>query len=263
HIFVSPNSQPIRIPKPFELGITFGTFFERMMQHYKEDDPKAFQGFAKQMLDGFTPDIIPTLFVPWIEAFSNKKKFSGAPVVPKREEGLLKKDQYGAYTSETSKLLGKKFDQSPRILDNTITGYTGTLGTYALGGVDKLLKMAGKVNPPPRPDGGLATYPVTKSFVSKGLEGSSQSLDDFYKERGDLTSKQLSAKKNEVDFAETSRLKELDATAKEIKKRQDEIRTILDDPDMKPADKREAIKTLNLQVTNLAREAKGLPAIKG
>jgi hypothetical protein len=261
HFFL--GGEVVRIPKPFEMGMTFGTFFERLMRGYQESDPQAFEEFGKRLLDGFTPSIIPTLLTPWIEAYANKDFFTDAPIVPKREEGRKKEDRYGPYTSEIAKAAGRATEQSPRIIDNYITGYTGTLGRYGLQAADKAYTSLNGIKTPPKPDGGLAGLPVLRSFISKGLEGSSKSVDDFYKERQKLQEEQTSAKFNKLDNTNARKLKQYDKIAERIGDENTKIRAVLDDMNKTPEQKREELKGLNLSIINLARSAKGLQPIKG
>lgn len=260
HFFL--GDEVLRIPKPFEMGIVFGTFFERMMKDIKENDPKAFDGFAKQVFEGFTPSIIPTLITPWIEAYANKDMFSKAPIVPKREEGLLKQDQYGPYTTEIAKSAGKLTKQSPRVIENYITGYTGTLGRYGLQIADSAFKTSRGIESAAKPDQGLAGQPVARSFFSRNLEGSSQSVEEFYKEKDKLSQERASAKKGSEPYKDEAKYKLYNRIGEQISNIQGRIRAINEDKQMSPAEKREKLKTYNLQVINLARQAKGFPPVK-
>lgn len=261
HVYVPGVKEPIRIPKPFELGITAGTFFERLLRSLKENDQKAFDEYGKQVLDGFTPSLIPTLLNPWIEAYANKDMFSKAPIVPKREENLLPKDQFGPYTSTIARNIGDKASVSPRILENYITGYTGTLGKYGLQAADNAYNMSTGNKNPAKPDQGLAGIPVLRSFVSRGLEGSSQSVDDFYKEKERLTRERASAKKNGNSFQEEEKYDRYNKISEQISNLQGQIRSIQSDMNMNSKEKRNNLERINLEIINLARQAKGLQII--
>lgn len=261
HFFI--GDEVVKIPKPFEMGITFGTLPERALKYFYDNDPEGFKDYSKQLLEGFTPSIIPTIMVPWIEAYANKDTFTDAPIVPKREENLNKPDQYGPYTSEIAKGLGKLTDQSPRVLENTFTGLTGTLGRYGLQAADQALINNGLAEPPPpKPETGLAQKPLLRSFLSKGLEGSSQSMDAFYKEKERLTKDRNSAKKNGERYAEALKYDRYNKISERISDEQANIRKVLDSRDMTPEEKRQRIQEINMRITNLARKARGLPTIE-
>lgn len=259
HVYIPGQDEPVRIPKPFELGVTAGTFFERLLRSLKDNDPKAFEGYAKQVVDGFSPSVIPTLLGPWIEAYANKDMFTKAPIVPKREENLLPKDQFGPYTSSIARKVGEKINTSPRVVENYITGYLGTLGRYGLQAADNAYKMATGDKTPERPDAGLAGVPVLRSFISKGLEGSSQSVDEFYKEKDRLTKKRTSALKVEGQkkFEDEKKYDLYGKIGEQISKLQGEVRAINNSMTMTPKEKRAKLEELNLQIINLARKAKG------
>lgn len=250
-----------KIPKPFEMGIIFGTLPERTMQSVMLEDPQAFEGYAKTALEGFSPSVVPALFMPWIEAYGNKKNFTGSPIVPKREENLLPEDQVGPYTSQIGRGIGKITNTSPRIVDNYITGYTGTLGKTALSAVDSALEKSGRVNLPAKPDQGLADIPGIRPFVSKGLEGGSKSVDEFYAEKDRLTKRVASAKKNLTATKDIGKLKMYDRISKNMSQEQAIIRDTLNDMKMTPEEKRDRIEGANLRIINLARQAKGLQPI--
>lgn len=144
-VAIPGTDQVGRIPKPFDLAPIFANFYERLMDKVVETDPKAFDNFIKESLDEQTMSVIPTALLPIIEGMSNKSFFRDAPIIPQREENLRYPDQYDINTSETAKkLLAKGVDKltggkgpfktfgSPRIIDNTIRGYTAGLGSISL-----------------------------------------------------------------------------------------------------------------------------------
>jgi hypothetical protein len=170
-----------RIPKPFELGIIFGTLPERMLEFAKTNDRKAFDEYGANLLEAGAPSVVPTAMLPLLEAWANKSYFTELPIVPQSEEQLPKPLQYGPYTSETAKALGRLFDISPRIIDNTIRGYSAGLGTYATKGLDLLLTGTGAVTPTPKPSTYEPDVPVAKAFQVRTF-GQSKSVDEFYTE---------------------------------------------------------------------------------
>ena len=120
-----------RIPKPFELGVIFGTLAERVLDYIYTEDPAAFKGYLNTVKESGLPDILPTAFTGWIEAFyANKSFFTGRPIVPVGEERLPAEHQYGNYTSETAKLIGRLLKISPRKADHIAYSYGGGLARY-------------------------------------------------------------------------------------------------------------------------------------
>ncbi len=72
-----------------------------------------------------------SLFKPFVEIATNYDFFRDRAIVPRSQETLPKKLQYGNNTTEISKYLGKWFDVSPRKLDHLIYSYGGKLARNA------------------------------------------------------------------------------------------------------------------------------------
>lgn len=137
----------IKIPKPFELGILFGTVPERMLQwdydKRKKQKGAGFKGLAGSVLDSMAPSFLPTALVPAIEAMTNHSIFMGRDIVPQSQQNTIPELQYGPYTSAVGRKIGETFGISPRKVDNTIRGYGGSLAglgltlTDGMGGLDE------------------------------------------------------------------------------------------------------------------------------
>jgi hypothetical protein len=183
-----------RIPKPFELGIIFGSGAERLLEAYYRENPEAFKDFGITVASGLSPSYIPTFAVPIIEQFANKSTFTGAPIVPHDAEKLLPAYRYSEHTSETAKQLvklvskvpvvgktyGKSSFASPAVIENYVRGWSGSLGMYALDLADKGLKTAGVTKPVEGPTPTLADIPFIKAFVIRYPSGNAQPIIDFY-----------------------------------------------------------------------------------
>jgi len=104
-----------RIPKPFELGLMFGTLPERVLTDFMTGRPGAWREFHKSALQVFNPVTWPSFMAPPMEQMTNRS-FSGAPIVPKATEKLLPEYQYNNYTTETAKVgcLARSRDWSPQ-----------------------------------------------------------------------------------------------------------------------------------------------------
>lgn len=179
-----------RIPKPFELGIIFGTMPERLLELAYGKDPNAMKGIMGTVVGGLLPNPIPTVVSPIMEKWANKSTFTGGTIIPHRLEKVLPEEQYTDYTSETGKILGKMIASvpgmkdsgwaSPIIIDNTVRAWTGNLGKYAVSVADQALYKAGLVVEPVRPAETLADIPFIKSFVVRYPTAASQQVQDFY-----------------------------------------------------------------------------------
>ena len=110
----------IKIPKPFELGILFGTVPERMLQWMYDKDRgqkgNGFKGLGDVIIDNMVPNVSPTALVPALEAATNYSLFMNRNIVPQHErDNLPPAMQYGPYTSAVGKGIGKIADgRSPQ-----------------------------------------------------------------------------------------------------------------------------------------------------
>lgn len=171
----------IKIPKPFELGILFGTVPERMLQWMYDRKMKkrgaGFKGLGNVIIDNMVPNVLPTAFVPVFEAATNYSLFMDRNIVPQHErDNLPPALQYGPYTSAVGRGIGKMFDVSPRIVDNTIRGYTGGLGGFGLTLSDSVLGMNEE-----RPAKRWTEQPGIRGFTATPY-ASSESVQQVYDE---------------------------------------------------------------------------------
>tara|TARA_R110002051_G_scaffold319321_1_gene403190 strand:- start:598 stop:5016 length:4419 start_codon:yes stop_codon:yes gene_type:complete len=191
-IFITDSGFVWRVPKPFELGIVFGTGTEKLLDYMYSKNPGKIEDFIKEMaktnLKNLMP--IPTAFVPLIEQKFNTSLFTNRPIVARDQEGILPEYQWTEYTSETAKLLGRGLrfilgDQtswtSPARIDSVISNWTGTLGKHLVDFADKLLIANGVVKDPIKPADTLADMPIIKAFIVRNPSGGSEHIEDFYK----------------------------------------------------------------------------------
>ena len=181
-----------RIPKPFELGILFGTGTEKLLDFIKSKEPGKIKDFLKELattnLKNLMP--IPTMGVPVIEQKFNTSLFTNRPIVARDQEGILPEYQWTEYTSETAKVIGTGLryilgDQStwtsPSRIDAVIQNWTGTLGRHIVDLADKALIASGAVEDPVKPADTLADYPIIKAFIVRNPSAGSEHIEDFYK----------------------------------------------------------------------------------
>lgn len=168
----------IKIPKPFELGILFGTVPERMLQWMYDKKRKqkgaGFKGLAGSVIDSMAPSFLPTALVPAIEAMTNHSIFMGRDIVPQSQQNTIPELQYGPYTSAVGRKIGEMFGISPRIVDNTIRGYTGGLGGFGLTLSDSVLGMNEE-----RPAKRFSEQPGIRGFTATPY-ASSESVQEVY-----------------------------------------------------------------------------------
>lgn len=123
----------IRIPKPQEAGVLFGSGIEALFQQAADKDKDAVSNFLKALISNIIPGIVPTLFLPILEWQANYSYFKGRQVVGSKYQRLPDELQYNDYTSELSKGIGSTLKVSPMKIDNLVRGYTGTMGALLWG----------------------------------------------------------------------------------------------------------------------------------
>lgn len=174
-----------RVPKPFELGIIFGSVPERILEWFdNQDDPSQgniFPGLEKSISDGAAPGFIPTGILPILENMANHSFFLDRPIVSPAKVDLPPEEQFSTYTSESAKKLGQLLGYSPDKIDNLINGYFGGLGQYATDIIDGVLKDTGISNVPSSPTPTFSDIPGLKAFIIRNPIGaSSESVNTFY-----------------------------------------------------------------------------------
>jgi len=168
-----PNG--IRIPKPQEAGVLFGSGIEAMLDLATGKDPEAMKNLARQIKDGALPNIIPTVLLPLVEWQANYSFFRDGKLVGYREEKLPDELQFKDSTSELSKAIGKGVGLSPIKIDNTVRGYTGTMGMFIW-----QLYDIGSINKEKLPDKKITELPFIRDFFVNDYN-TRRSIDDFYK----------------------------------------------------------------------------------
>ncbi len=130
------------MPKAFENGLLFGTLPERMIQLTEDRDGKEFaDAMGWMFLEAFNMDMVPQVFQPLLDLERNKN-FTGAPIVPMYLDGASPTQQYTYYTSTTVREAAQAMGVSPIKMEHLLRGYTGTLGAYAIGASDALIRWS-------------------------------------------------------------------------------------------------------------------------
>jgi hypothetical protein len=173
-----------RIPKPFELGLLFGSLPERMLEYMYKKDPESMREVAHTIIQGTMPGFMPTAMTPIVENITNYSFFLDRPIVSQGMTNLLPEEQYTQNTSEIAKITGKMLGYSPAKIENLVRGYFAGLGTYAMQATDKVLEGTGIIPKFEKPTATGADMVGLKAFVVRDPVGSSGvSVDRFYKKR--------------------------------------------------------------------------------
>lgn len=252
----------VKIPKPFELGLLYGTTFERMLQYFDDKSTGrngvGFKGLGDRAIDTLLPDVLPTALSPIWEWWSNYSKFRQRNIVPQSQEKLPDKLQYGSNTSMVARKIGDTFNVSPYKVDNTIMGYGGNLARLGLDITDAI----GGANEK-RPTKGITELPEIRRFFAKPYQSSDsvQRVYDDFKEQEKLHNElKITGQRPEgYDPKLYNKLKNAQNSFKAINKAS---KKIIDSETMSSDAKREKLDKLNIQKANVARGVYGLGIIK-
>ena len=189
------DSTILRVPKPFEIGLFFGTGAELALDSLILDDPTGPKELLESLGKAAIPNFVPTLVAAPIELWANRSILTGGPIIPAALEGQLPQYQYTPYTSELTKFVGQQIDKipgfhdsqaaSPMAIDAVIRSYTGGLGRHTVNFADLILRKAGVIPDPPRSQDTLADMPIVKAFVVRNPSMSAAPVTEFYERYGD------------------------------------------------------------------------------
>ena len=276
------NKVLLRIPKPFEQGVMFGSTLERATEfildaaHDKYGSiekarQEAFRGLGASMLDVSAPNLVPTAFAPVIEAFANRSLPFDRPIIPKSREGLLPEYQYTSSTTELTKALssfvgalppvGEMNTFSPARAENYIRGWTGGMGMYALQLVDAMARKAEVVDDPVKPAATLADIPFVRAFVIRHPSMGAESIQRFFDNYDEATSylKSINALGKDFKYEDVANLlpysayQAVDGPHKALTEITKTIDFINKAPDMTPDEKRQMIDSMYFQAIEIAK----------
>jgi len=176
----------IRIPKPGEVGILFGSSFERGIDAMHREDRHAWDGLRNSLLERLKVNTSPTIAEPFVEALTNHSFFRNNSLIPHYMENDLPEFQRNTYTSATARKISSWIASmtpgdhgegtvSPIVIDNWVQGWTAGMGRYATMGLDKFLRPTAEVPAEWR----MEDLPVMRSFMIRSPKSNSRSVDAF------------------------------------------------------------------------------------
>lgn len=272
HFFLGEGTDGhIRIPKPFELGIVFGTFPERLFNFAagNQSGKDAREAVGHAVFNTLALNPVPQLVVPVYEVLRNKSSFTGAPIETLADQQREKKDRYDERTSDVTRALGGASalaGLSPKQVEHLVTGYTGTLGGYVLGMADFLARvMTGreKASTP------AADWPIVRTLYQGGKEQRNtmyqqRFIESLEKAREAYGSYKLAIDEQDPDRAQRQfekRAKELNARLplERIQRRVSDInkamRTVERDTRLSSSEKKDRLQQLQRQKNELYEQA--------
>ncbi|MGS3139384.1 LPD38 domain-containing protein [Aeromonas sanarellii] len=179
HFFV--GDQHFRIPKPFEIGVLFGTIPERMVRALGDKDSGAQFGkaVARAIGDTFALNPIPQIAKPVVETTVNYDFFKGGPIDGPQDLNVQAEARYNEQTSLLMRELGELTGFSPKQLEHLVIGYTGTMGSYVMAAADGLIRAS---RPGESASWRADEIPLVKAvYRGTGPATSTQHMEEFYR----------------------------------------------------------------------------------
>ena len=175
------GEQHWRIPKPFEIGVMFGTIPERMVRAMGDKDSGAQFGkaVARAIGDTFALNPTPQIVKPLVEAAFNYDTFSGGPIDGPQDLAVMAEARYDEQTSLLMRELGELSGFSPKQLEHLVIGYTGTIGGYVMATADGLIRAS---RPGESASWRADEIPLVKAvYRGTGPAKSTQHMEEFYR----------------------------------------------------------------------------------
>ncbi|MFQ2440564.1 LPD38 domain-containing protein [Aeromonas caviae] len=179
HFFI--GDQHFRIPKPFEIGVMFGTIPERMARAMGGKDTGAQFGkaVARAVGETFALNPTPQIVKPLVESYFNYDAFRGGPIENAQDLAVQAEARYNEQTSLMMRELGEATGMSPKKLEHLLIGYTGTIGSYVMAAADGLIRAG--------TPGESASWRADEILLVKavyrgsGPAKSTQHMEEFYR----------------------------------------------------------------------------------
>ncbi|MCJ7930340.1 LPD38 domain-containing protein [Aeromonas sp. LsrichE-8G] len=179
HFFV--GDQHFRIPKPFEIGVLFGTIPERMVRAMGGKDTGAQLGkaIARAVGETFALNPTPQIVKPLVESYFNYDAFRGIPIENAQDLAVQAEARYNEQTSLMMRELGETLGMSPKKLEHLLIGYTGTMGSYVMAAADGLIRAS---RPGESASWRADEIPLVKAvYRGTGPAKSTQHMEEFYR----------------------------------------------------------------------------------
>lgn len=181
HIFL--GDEHFRIPKPFELGLVFGTVPERILHAMTgtQDGGDLAKAVSHGVFDTLAFNPVPQFYQPIRELQANRNFFRDSPIEDMSDEGKLPEARYDERTSMIGRMVGQVTGPiaglSPKQIDHLIAGYTGTLGQYVL---DMSSLLASAFDDADRPASRSGDIPILKVLYQGDSPRSTKYQSEFY-----------------------------------------------------------------------------------
>jgi len=182
-----PGGPIVRLPKPFEVGIMFGSIPERLLDFAWHGDAGGLKKALEQAVGTMVPSPYPTIVRPFMEQYSNYNFFMGRKIEDDAMKNLPVELRSKPWTSEAAKFFSRNFGKyvgiSPVMFEQHVRNIFGGLGSnYALPMFDFALRKIGAAPDISKPDEKwYHQTPFIRSLFSKEPTGyRSKQANEFF-----------------------------------------------------------------------------------
>jgi hypothetical protein len=219
------------IPKPFEIGAVFSTIPEVFLDGIRQKDGEYVQKAVTEiLLNNFSFNPIPQAVKPLVEVATNYDFFRGRDIESLGVRGLPTEMRAYSTTTEFAKTIGQitaALGISPIEAEALVNGYTGSMGSMMLGGMDTLMELSGTI--PSKPSGifgdTIESVParalgLTRFVKDRGADPANRYLSEFYelKREADEVVRGINRLREEGNFEEAMELRRENRSLIAIKK---------------------------------------------
>jgi hypothetical protein len=276
-IFYPPGFDfSIKMPIPFEVGMVFKAIPEALINMANNDkvDRDVLDALGKMALGsvpGGSSFFIPQAAKPAIEVLTGKNLFDFSitegrlgDIESARLKGLEPGERTNAGTSSIASALGGFLNVSPVKIDHLIRGYGGSMGAFLASAVGTIPDVLGKAKPP-APESKMSQIPLIGGlFGDKDgralIERAYNNMEDIQQAHGTWKKLVDEGRTKEADEYAKRKANMINANslAGQFRQKMGDLaaakRAIAADPSMNPKEKRSAIKEIEAQENELAKQ---------
>lgn len=216
-IIYTPNDGRILLPRAFEVGSVFGALPVFILDAIRRNDGRDLSKVLTDIgMSTFFFSPIPAAITPLLGATTNYDFFRSRALETAGDRGKLPEERVNASTSAVARAIGEAAGVSPIRVQYVLEGYSGTIGTSVLAGLDSIFASMGLIpNKPAGPFGDPTSMPAiiagltgASRFYRSDDQTASRFIGDFYKIK-EMTDQLVRSQNMATESRDLDRLAEL------------------------------------------------------
>lgn len=206
----------IKLPKPFEAGVIFGTLPERIVQGMLGNDTTrdSMRAALSAVVEEMRLNPLPQYIRQGVEQWANRDTASQTPIVPASMTDDLPNDQYSPYTHITARAVTKVLPEklpwlnSPKRVESLVRGIVGTIGVMAMDAGDWLARASGLAPPAPTMRA-QDVYVVKRVYGGEGEFGDRSQYEDKLYDLRETAKETYNSFQKSIQAGDAARAQEL------------------------------------------------------